>query len=313
MAESMPALQFWDPHFHLWDISADSASGHDSAQLFAPAGDPVYTLSKYERDVADSGLELTGGVVVEAMSVCHLASSGRAFATACLAEADWVTSQVRSSERAYWVVAAAALEDPMVECLLDRLRQGPEICGIRQILNHDPSWPRNQRLGNLLDNPRWRHGYSLLASHGFAFDLQLNPHQFRQAAQFLSSRPEVPVIIDHLGSPTRGDLSEPAAYWEGMRALADLPQVNIKISMLSYTSDQWHQDALVKDTVAQVVDWFGVERCCFASNFPVEARSGWTAARLFTAYRALVTAYSTIDLQKLFGDNARRFYGESRK
>ena len=38
-------VNIWDPHFHIWDVSEVTQSGHDPAQLFAPKEDPVYTLS----------------------------------------------------------------------------------------------------------------------------------------------------------------------------------------------------------------------------------------------------------------------------
>jgi len=38
-------IEIWDPHFHLWDVSEDTISGHDSNQLFAPNENPVKTES----------------------------------------------------------------------------------------------------------------------------------------------------------------------------------------------------------------------------------------------------------------------------
>ena len=49
------AVEIWDPHFHIWDVSENTESGHDSSELFAPKDDPVYTLTKYEEDMAADG------------------------------------------------------------------------------------------------------------------------------------------------------------------------------------------------------------------------------------------------------------------
>ena len=54
----------------------------------------------------------------------------------------------------------------------------------------------------------------------------------------------------------------------------------------------------------RVIDLFGVERCFFASNFPVDLKSGWPAARLFGAFARLVGAMPEADRQRLFADNA---------
>ena len=54
-------MKVWDPHFHIWDVRPNSKSGHDSAQLFAPDDDPIYTIQRYEADLDMEGFELIGG------------------------------------------------------------------------------------------------------------------------------------------------------------------------------------------------------------------------------------------------------------
>ena len=63
-------MRLWDPHFHLWDVSPGTTTGHDASELFAPDGDPVYDRPRFETDLAVEGFELTGGALVEAVSVC---------------------------------------------------------------------------------------------------------------------------------------------------------------------------------------------------------------------------------------------------
>jgi len=301
-------MRIWDPHFHVWDVSEGTISGHDPVRLFAPDGNPSYTLSRYEADVAVEGIEASGGVVVEAMSVCHVDEHDAAFASACLAEIDWVSSQLRRSPRDYKLVAPVALESPDAHRKLERIARRPEIRGVRQILNFEPSWPRNERLGNLLRNPGWLRAYPMLEDFGLSFDLQLNPSQLDDAARLVARYRGIPVIIGHLGCPTLEDLRAGDTYWEGMRALADLAHVGIKISMLCYVDREWHRNALVTDAVSRVIELFGVDRCSFASNFPVERHAGWSAARLFAEFENLVSSASATERRKLFADSARRLY-----
>ena len=51
-------MKVWDPHFHIWDVRPNSPSGHDSAQLFAPDKDPIYTIQRYEADLSMEGFKL---------------------------------------------------------------------------------------------------------------------------------------------------------------------------------------------------------------------------------------------------------------
>ena len=148
----------------------------------------------------------------------------------------------------------------------------------------------------------------MLAEHGLRFDLQLNPHQYAAAARLLAANPHVPVVIDHLGTPTLADLRGDT-YWDGMRALADCPHTTMKLSMLPYVDREWDTNALATESVLRVIDLFGVERCFFASNFPVDLKSGWPAARLFGAFARLVSGMPEVDRRRLFAGNAMRAYG----
>ncbi len=94
-------MKVWDPHFHIWDVRPNSPSGHDSAQLFAPDDDPIYTIQRYEADLSMEGFELIGGTFVEAVSVCHIEHDGPLFENACLAEAKWVADQCSQSNLPY--------------------------------------------------------------------------------------------------------------------------------------------------------------------------------------------------------------------
>ena len=301
-------IEIWDPHFHIWDVSENTQSGHDSSQLFAPQGDPVYTLSRYEEDMKVEGFELTGGAFVEAVSVCHVETDGPAFESACEAETRWVSSQLEKSSSDYLLVASAPLESPRIDQILESLKRFPKVSGIRQIINYKPSWPRNKKRGNFLENPQWQEGFARLAGHDLAYDLQLNPHQFDQAAALGAKYPEIPIIIGHLGSPILADLENSQQYWEGMRKLANLEQASIKLSMLSYIDPAWAENNIVEETVHQVIELFGVDRCFFASNFPVEQHLGWSASRLYSAFLKMVSHLDQASQQQLFADSAKKAY-----
>ena len=59
--------------------------------------------------------------------------------------------------------------------------------------------------------------------------------------------------------------------------------------------------------VLEAIDIFGIDRCMFASNFPVDGlRVGF--GQLFDDFKAMTTGLSPSDRRKLFHDNAARFY-----
>lgn len=151
-------IEIWDLHFHIWDVSKNTISGHDSTQLFAPNDKLVYSWREYERDfdLIGTGYVHKGGVFVEALSACHIGLSGFKFSEACIAETSWALGQLEQSKKQYMLVSSAPLEYPEIGSILSKLAENPTVRGIRQIINYNPSWPRNEKLGNLLENRHWK-------------------------------------------------------------------------------------------------------------------------------------------------------------
>ncbi len=91
-----------------------------------------------------------------------------------------------------------------------------------------------------------------------------------------------------------------------MQTLARAPNVVVKRSGLGQPGTAWTVDAngpIVLDTI----DMFGVDRCMFASNFPVDS----LVADFETIYRGflqIVEQFPASDQGKMFCDNARRIY-----
>jgi len=59
--------------------------------------------------------------------------------------------------------------------------------------------------------------------------------------------------------------------------------------------------------VRNTIEWFGVERCMFASDFPVAALHG-SAREIYDAFKEIVGDYGVDEQRALFHDNAVKFY-----
>ena len=132
-------MKVWNPNFHICDVIPNSKSGHDSAQLFAPDDDPIYTTQRDEANLNMESLELIGGTFVEAISVCHVEHDGPFFENSCLTEVKWVADQCSKSNLPYQIVATGPLESPEWPSLFAQLHKIPNVCGIRQSLDQKPS------------------------------------------------------------------------------------------------------------------------------------------------------------------------------
>merc|ERR1712039_757578 len=180
--------------------------------------------------------------------------------------------------------------------------------GIRWVLNHEPNWPQTYR-GDYWTDPQFIAGYKKLEEHGLTFDLQLNPHQLKDAAAFFKQYPGVPVVLDHIACPKEADDVE--AWKAGMKELAAVPHVYCKLSMLSYTLPDWWTSAEGKEKakkyVRDSIDVFGADRCMFASNFPAEP-AGIGRKELYANFKDMVADLSKEVQDGLFYKNAEKFY-----
>jgi predicted TIM-barrel fold metal-dependent hydrolase len=324
-SDSFP-LPFFDPHFHVWDMTAAgetgnvTKSGHDSSILFSPKGEKLYGKVEYEREYKSGAesFEHVGGVFIEANSVCFVGKTGEEITHLYKAEMKWVQDTLcppnsGADKAKYLYVASASLEDPQVGEYLKEFASIPSVVGIRQIINFKPSWPRNDTLGELLDNKAWLSGFKTLADLGLAFDMQLNPSQFQKALGVIKANPSAKVILNHAGCPTMKDLSDPEiaenVYWKGMSDLASCPNVHVKISMLCRPDpENWDTNDITVNLVHRLIKLFGFERVAFASNAPVDGNDKWPATRVIDAFKRICSIYTREQQELLFAGAARRMY-----
>jgi predicted TIM-barrel fold metal-dependent hydrolase len=68
----------------------------------------------------------------------------------------------------------------------------------------------------------------------------------------------------------------------------------------------WTPDSL-RPFVLETIEIFGVERCLFASNFPVDKLFGNFVGQ-YDAYRSIVAGCSATERARMFATNAERIY-----
>lgn len=91
-----------------------------------------------------------------------------------------------------------------------------------------------------------------------------------------------------------------------MKSLSQAPNVACKISGLGMGDWTWSTES-IRPYVEGAIEAFGVERCMFASNFPVDKLfSSYTD--IWDAFRQITAGYTSSELSALFHDNAAKFY-----
>src|SRR5512134_572615 len=158
-----------------------------------------------------------------------------------------------------------------------------------------------------MTDPRWGTGYALLARHGLRFDLQTPWWHLHEAAALARRFSETTIILNHTGLPADRSPAGIAGWKRGMAALADCPNAAAKISGLGVPGQAWTV-AANRAIVLTTIELFGVDRCMFASNFPVDGLCA-TFDTIFSGFREMVRDFTAGEQRRLFHDNALRIYG----
>jgi predicted TIM-barrel fold metal-dependent hydrolase len=312
----MDHIKVCDPHFHIWNI-------HERPNPnLGPAVEqnlPAYLAADYLAEMAHlpAPLKLVSSVHVE--TVVGQMDGGHVIDT--VGETRWVCDQIAPTEHPIGIVSYVHLardtEESSVVLQQHEEAAGGRLRGVRMILNHhsdnpDLTWPQVER-GDFLKDACFQEGIALLGEHNMSFDLQCNAHQYLDAAETFAAYPQAPVIVDHLGSYHDGEDETYEQMWrEGMRTLAQVSHIHVKLSMLWFGRAGYHQDhekeAKIKNLVRETIDMFGPDRCMFASNYPVDRIAGIDIPTLYGQFASWTADLPPADQASLFHDTAARVY-----
>ena len=118
--------------------------------------------------------------------------------------------------------------------------------------------------------------------------------------------PDIPVVLNHTGFPWDRSDAGLELWRRGMKDLAACEQVCCKLSCLCLQEGPWEYEDN-RRIVLEAIGIFGIERCMFASNFPVDGLRV-SYERMFHDFKRMTAELSDSERRKLFHDNAARFY-----
>jgi L-fuconolactonase len=178
--------------------------------------------------------------------------------------------------------------------LLDRQMSAPRFRGVR---------PMGANMGPLPDAAVLR----ALQERNLVFELMAHPDQLQGAAAGLAGFDDLVVVVEHTGWP-RSDSDDERALWRaGIAALAAVgDNVLCKLSGLAMPLQSVARDALAP-WLEYAIEVFGVDRCMFASNFPVDSMYG-TFDELYGTFSAVTAGLDSASRDKLFATTAERVY-----
>ena len=215
-------------------------------------------------------------------------------------ETDFLLELAAENDFIRGVVGWVDLQSPNVEERLDHYSQYKKLKGFRHVLQGEP-----QR--DLMLQPAFKKGISMLHKYGFTYDILIFPDQLVYVSELITAFPEQRFVIDHLAKPAikNKDITE---WKKDMTAVAACPNVYCKISGMVTEADwqNWKAGDFTPylDTV---VELFGPHRIMFGSDWPVclVAASYKTMKQITDDYFA---SFSSSEREAFYGKNAIGFY-----
>lgn len=201
--------------------------------------------------------------------------------------------------------------------------------GIRHSVSRDPNYPDGIVIrpapAGLLSDPSYRAGLCVLAKRGLSYDAMLYHSQISELTAMASALPELSVVIDHMGTKLgvapydKADHETFATWRRSMSGLARCQNVKVKIGGFGMVicGANWNERAepptsrelaeAWRPQVETCIELFGVERCMFESNFPVD-KAMYSYRTLWNAFKRITANASEFERHALFSKTAAQTY-----
>ena len=332
-----PDLAIVDPHHHLWDWRTRLASAppprHPFETIYRQV--PLYLLDELMADL-NSGHRVTQTVFIECRSM-HRAEGPAAFRP--VGETEFVNGiAAQSASGLYGEARACAgivghvdllLGDRAAGVLEAHVARAPDrFRGIR----HSASWdadpavlgPLAFRPQGLLADTTFREGFAHLARLGLTFEAWVLEPQLPEVIALAKAFPATTIVLDHVGTPLgvgayAGRQGQRFGVWrDNIRALAACENVVVKLGGLAMPFCGFEVDdgdaplseklsVLWRPYIETCVEAFGVGRCMYESNFPVD-RYACDYRTLWNALKRTAAGASADEKALLFSGVAQRVY-----
>ena len=318
-----PDLPICDPHHHLWRWREGAVQ-------------PCYMLDEIAEDIS-GGHNIVSTMFIECGAEFREDGPEE---LRCVGETEFVvgiaetadTSGYAGNRIAAGIVGTADLKigDAVADVLDAQMEAGKgRFRGIRLgTLWHESPLVADHRSNppqGLMLRDDFREGIKQLAHRNLSFEVWCCHPQIVEAADLARAFPDIVIVLDHFGGPVgigpyEGKDNEVFADWQGMvNELAECPNVYAKLGGLNMEINGfgWHErerpptsDELLAATrryFEHTIEKFGVDRCMFESNFPVDKVScSYTV--VWNTFKKLTHGYSASEKAALFHDTAARVY-----
>jgi len=266
-------IPFVDTHVHFWDLSH-----------------PTLTYGWLAPGVPHPILGDIEGMKAPRFDAGHLDSEARFSGLSAVVHVQAAVGTPDPVDETIWldgmadrlgqpaaIVAHADISDAGIAETLDRHGRSPRLRGIRDFALEPPL--------AAADTAAFDAGLRDIRARGWIVDLDCEWPNMAEAARLAARHPDLVFALEHVGYPRTREPEYFAGWKRGIETLAAQPNVRCKISGLGMGDHAWTVESIAP-WVMHCIESFGVERCVFGTNWPVD--------RLYSSYDAVVRAYREI-------------------
>ena len=224
-------------------------------------------------------------------------------------ETAWLQNlaDTHSSKLPNAIVAFADFSKNNVSEILDAHQEYKNTRGIRQILSYNKDEPKySHATEDFMKNSSWVENFKHIRNRNLSFDIQIYKHQMEDAVNLANKYNDVLFILNHTGEPCYQSKEYIESWEQNMKKLAKCENVVAKISGLGMFDPNWTIDS-TRIFVEKTIQIFGIERCMFASNFPVDKIFN-SFDTYWNSFKEITKNYSENDKKLLFSSNAEKYY-----
>lgn len=296
------AVTLIDAHHHLWDLRRNHypwLRGRPEPHFFLGDYSPLkrdYMPADYRRDAAKHNVLMTVHCEAEWDRDDQVG------------ETQWLSDLAKSNDGLPGaIVAHAWFDQHNSEEIIARQASFPMVRGIRSkpVTTPTPD-TKPDRISGTMQDPAWLKGFALLEKYGLSWDLRVPMWHLHEAAEVARQFTKTPIVLNHTGFPWDRSEEGLATWRKAMEAIARCPNVHLKVSEFGLKDQPWDYASnrrIVRDAIAI----FGIERCLFATNFPVAGlRVDYDT--LVRAVQRMISGFSAENQARFFWKNAAAFY-----
>ena len=326
-----PEVEICDPHHHLWDAGFDPAAKFRTEQV-----ETRYLFHEMLAEV-NSGHNVTSTVFIECGSMYrgdgprHMKPVG---------ETEFVNGIAAMSASGQYgdcriAAGIVGLADLNLGAGVKGVLEAHIACGAGRFrgIRHATSWDASDEIRNshtkptqhMMADATFREGFAQLAPLNMSYEAWCYHPQISEVTNLARAFPETTMILNHFGGPVgtgpyAGKRDEILAQWKlDIAELARCPNVVAKLGGINMKINGYDWDlndkppsskelaAATRVYYDHCIEQFGVERCMFESNFPVDKRTCSYHA-LWNTFKRIASGCSDSEKAALFHDTATRVY-----